>query len=107
MIVVINGNSGDGGIRRIKATGGTTLKKTRAARVYREEGRQRSSDRWIPSKFPERTTTVRSAEVAREISHRRFGDRDFNMQSSLDNENPDFAICEIPTESEPSDQHVI
>jgi hypothetical protein len=39
MIVVINGNSGDGGIRRIKATGGTTLKKTRAARVYREEGR--------------------------------------------------------------------
>jgi hypothetical protein len=61
MIVVINGNSGDGGIRRIKATGGTTMKKMRAARVYREEGRQRSSDRWIPSKFPERTTTVRSA----------------------------------------------
>jgi hypothetical protein len=39
MIVVINGNSGDGGIRRIKATEGATLKKTRAARVYREEGR--------------------------------------------------------------------
>jgi hypothetical protein len=27
MIVVINGNSGDGRIRRIKATGGTALKK--------------------------------------------------------------------------------
>jgi hypothetical protein len=90
-----------------KISGGTTLKKTRAARVYREEGRQRSSDRWIPSKFPERPTTVRSAEVAREISHRRFGDWDFNMQSSLENENPYFAICEILTESEPSDQHVI
>jgi hypothetical protein len=95
MIVVINGNSGDGGIRRIKATGGTTLKKTHAARVFREEGRQRSSDRWIPSKFPERTTTVRSAEVAREISHRRFGDWDFNMQSSLDNENPEIAIWDF------------
>ena len=83
------------------------LKKTRATEVYREEGRHRSSDRWIPSKFPKRKTTVRSAEVKREISHRRCGDRDFNMQSSLDNENPDFAICEIPTESEPSDQHVI
>ena len=88
MIVVINGNSGDGGIRRIKATRGTTLKKTR-------EGRQRSSDRWIPSKFPERTTTVRSVEVAREISHRRFRDRDFNMQSSLDNENPVIAIWDF------------
>jgi hypothetical protein len=95
MIVVINGNIGDGGIRRIKAIGGTALKKTRAARVYREEGRQRSSDRWIPSKFPERMTTVRSAEVAREISHQRFGDRDFNMQSSLDNENPEIAIWDF------------
>jgi hypothetical protein len=90
-----------------KISGGTTLKKMRAARVYREEGRQRSIDRWIPSKFPERPTTVRSAEVAREISHRRFGDQDFNMQSTLDNENPDFTICEISTEYEPSDQHVI
>ena len=95
MIVVINGNNGDGGIRRIKATGGTTLKKTRTARVYREEGRQRSSDRWIPSKFPKRPTIVRSTEVAREISHRRFGDRDFNMQSSLDKENPKIVICDF------------
>ena len=78
-----------------KSSGGTTLKKTHAARDYREEGRQRSSDRWIPSKFPERPTTVRSAEVVREISHRRFGDRDFNMQSSLDNENPEIAICDF------------
>jgi hypothetical protein len=39
--------------------------------------------------------------------HRQFGDRDFTMQSSHYNENPDFAICEIPTESEPSDQHAI
>jgi hypothetical protein len=71
------------------------LKKTRAARVYREEGRQRSSDRWIPFKFPERPTTVRSAEVAREISHRRFGDRDFEMSNSLDIENPEIAICDF------------
>jgi hypothetical protein len=71
------------------------LKKMRAARVYREEGRQRSSDRWIPSKFLERPTTVRSAEVAREISHLRFRDQDFNMQSSLDNENPEIAICDF------------
>ena len=71
------------------------MKKTCATRVYREEGRQRSSDRWIPSKFPERSTTVRSAEVAREISHLRFGDRDFNMQSALDNENPEIAICDF------------
>jgi hypothetical protein len=67
----------------------------RAARVYREEGRQRSSDRWIPFKFPERPTTVRSAEVAREISHRRFGDRDFEMSNSLDIENPEIAICDF------------
>jgi hypothetical protein len=90
-----------------KSSGGTALKKTRAARVCREEGRQRSSDRWIPFKFPERPTTVRFAEVAREISHRRFGDRDFEMSSSLDNENLDFVICEIPTESTSSDQHEI
>jgi hypothetical protein len=36
-----------------------------------------------------------------------FGDRDFIMQRTQCNENPDFAKCEIPTESEPSDQHVI
>jgi hypothetical protein len=90
-----------------KSSGGTALKKTRAARVYREEGKQRSSDRCIPSKFPERPTTVRSAEVARNTSHRRFGDRGFNMQRIQCNENPDFAICELPTESTPSYQHVI
>jgi hypothetical protein len=39
--------------------------------------------------------------------HRRFGDSDFIMQRTQCNENPDFAKCEIPTESEPSDQHVI
>ena len=94
------------GFRR-KSSGGTALKKTHVTRAYKEEGRHRSSDRWISFKFSERPTTIRSAEVAREISHRRFGDRDFEMSSSLDNENPDFAICEIPTESEPSDQHVI
>jgi hypothetical protein len=43
--------------------------------------------------------------VAARRPHRQFGDRDFIMQSSLYNEIPDFAICEIPTESEPSDQH--
>jgi hypothetical protein len=89
-----------------KSSGGTA-KKTRTARAYREEGRQRSSDRWIPFKFPERPTTVRSVEVAKEISHRSFGARGFNMQRKQCNENFDFAICEIPTESAPSDQHEI
>ena len=51
------------------------MKKMRTARAYREEERHRSSDRWIPFKFPERPTTIRSTEVAREINHRRFGDR--------------------------------
>jgi hypothetical protein len=78
-----------------KSSGGTTLKKTRAARVCREEGRQRSSDRWIPFKFPERPTTVRFAEVAREISHRRFGDRDFIMSNPLDIENSEIMICDF------------
>jgi hypothetical protein len=82
------------GFRR-KISGGTTLKKTRAARVSREEGRQRSNDRWIPFKFLERPTTVRFAEVSREISHRRFRDRDFEMSSSLDNENPEITICDF------------
>jgi hypothetical protein len=78
-----------------KSSGGIALKKTRAARVCREEGRQRSSDRWIPFKFPERPTTVRFVEITREISHRRFGDWDFEMSSSLDNENPEIAICDF------------
>jgi hypothetical protein len=56
-------------------------------------GRRRVSDRRIPFKFPERTRAVRSVEVAREISHRRIGDRDFEMSSSLDNENPEIVIC--------------
>ena len=54
--------------------------------------RRRVSDRRIPFKFPERTRVVGSVEVAREISHRRIGDRDFEMSSSLDNENPEIAI---------------
>ena len=68
------------------------MKKTRATRAYREEGRQRSSDRWIPFKFPERPTIVRSLEVVREISHRRFGDREFIMSNPLDIENSEIAI---------------
>jgi hypothetical protein len=47
--------------------------KAQAIGVCRGEGRQRSSDRWIPFKFPERPTVVRSAEAAREISHREIG----------------------------------
>jgi hypothetical protein len=58
-------------------------------------GRRRVSDRRISFKFPERTRAVRSVEVAREISHRRIGDRDFEMSSSLDNENPEIAICDF------------
>ena len=70
MMVFFDGNNRNGRICRIlgfgrKSTGGTTLKKTcalkktRAVEVYREKGR-RVSDRWIPSKFPERTRTIRS-----------------------------------------------
>ena len=58
-------------------------------------GRRRVRDRRIPFKFPERTRVVRSVEVVREISHQRIGDRDFEMSSSLDNENPKIAICDF------------
>jgi hypothetical protein len=58
-------------------------------------GRRRVSDRWIPFKIFERPTTVRSVEAAREISHRRIGDRDFEMSNSLDNKNPEIAICDF------------
>jgi hypothetical protein len=78
-----------------KRLGGTALKKTRATRDYREEGRHRSSDRWIPFKFPERPTTVRSARVSKEISHQRFGDQEFIMSNPLDIENSEIAICDF------------
>ena len=39
--------------------------------------------------------------------HRRIEIQSFTSLVNNDNENPDFAKCEIPTESEPSDQHVI
>jgi hypothetical protein len=42
-------------------------------------------------------TAVRSAEAAREISHRRIGDRDFEMSNSFDNENPEITICDFAT----------
>jgi hypothetical protein len=135
------------------------------------EGRQRSSDRWILFKFPERSTVVRSAEAAREISlgskkrspdtrschwdisHREIGvlkvmrtgtmkvsisrhnwdhpferthgsdrappgearrrlhwrieNRSFTSPVNNYNRNPKIAMKEIPTEPEPSDQHVI
>jgi hypothetical protein len=51
-----------------KSSGGIALKKTCATRVCREEGRQRSSDRWIPFKFPERPIAVRTAEVVQRLS---------------------------------------
>jgi hypothetical protein len=38
---------------------------------------------------------IRSVEAAREISHRRIEDRDFEMSSSLDNENPEITICDF------------
>ena len=79
MIVVFDGNNRNGRICRIwgfgrKSTGGTTLKKTWALKktcaeegIWEEKGR-RVSDRWIPSKFLERTRTIRSVEAAREIN---------------------------------------
>jgi hypothetical protein len=96
-----------------KSSGETALKKTRAARAYREKGRQRSSDRWIPFKIPERPIAVRSAEVAQRLSagvkssrdrnhprvdrrrHRRIGNRSFTSLVFNDNENPEIAICDF------------
>jgi hypothetical protein len=52
--------------------------------------RRRDSDRWIPSKFPERTRAVRSVEAAREINS--LENRDFKVQRTLDNENTKIAI---------------
>jgi hypothetical protein len=36
-----------------------------------------------------------------------FGDRELEMSKNIDIKNPEIAMCEIPTESEPSDQDVI
>jgi hypothetical protein len=59
------------------------------------------------SGFHEIWTVYSCGRVAARRPHRSFGDRDFIMQRTQCNENPDFAICEIPTESAPSDQHEI
>jgi hypothetical protein len=40
-------------------------------------------------------TAVRSAKDAREISHRRIGDRDFAVSNSFDIENSEIAICDF------------
>jgi hypothetical protein len=39
--------------------------------------------------------------------YRIFGDRELEMSKNIDIKNPETAICEIPTESEPSDEDVI
>ena len=44
------------------------MKKTHAAKAYIEKGRKRSSDHWIPFKFPERPIAVRSIEAAQRLS---------------------------------------
>jgi hypothetical protein len=81
--------------------------------------RRKDLSHQIGSRHP---SAVRSAEDAREISvavigrhreklnrmlHRSFRDRDFNMQRTQCNENPNFAICEIVIESRPSDPEMI
>jgi hypothetical protein len=38
---------------------------------------------------------------------RGFEDRVLEMSKNIDIKNPEIAMCEIPTESEPSDQDVI
>jgi hypothetical protein len=58
-------------------------------------GRRRVSDHWIPFKFFERPTTVRSVEAARDISHWRIEDRNFEMSNSLDNKNLKIVICDF------------
>ena len=36
-----------------------------------------------------------------------FEDRELEMSNNIDIKNPEIAMCEIPTELEPSDQDVI
>ena len=74
-----------------------------AARI----GRRRVSDRWILFKFFERPTTVRFVEAAREISHRRIEDRDFEMSNSLDNKNLEIAIYDFVIGSQPLNKELI
>ena len=38
---------------------------------------------------------------------RSFKDRELEMSKNIDIKNPEIAMCEIPTEPEPSDQDVI
>jgi hypothetical protein len=42
-------------------------------------------------------TAIRSAEASREISHQRIKDQDFEMSNSIENENPEIAICDFTT----------
>ena len=39
--------------------------------------------------------------------YRSFGDRELEMSKNIDIKNPKITMCEIPTESELSDQDVI
>ena len=72
MVVVINGNSGDSRIRRIKPRGDLEVKaqeeqpwrKCAQQELTEEKGRHRSSDCWIPFKFPKRPIAIRSLEAA-------------------------------------------
>jgi hypothetical protein len=72
-----------------KSSGGTTLKKTRAARVYREEGRQRSSE---ISRKADNRQICRSCEGDKPSEIRGSG---FHNAKNNDNENPEFAICDF------------
>jgi hypothetical protein len=86
----------DGKLRRNNVEENARSKgKAQDTGICRREGRQRSTTTGSHSNFPKERGPSDQTEVAREISHRRFGDRDFYMQSSLDNENPEIAICDF------------
>jgi hypothetical protein len=87
-------------------------------------GRRRVSDRWIPFKFSERPTAVRSVEAAREISHREIGvlkvvrtgtlkvsksrhnrDRPFGRTRGSDRAPPEEARQEASSENRESEFH--
>ena len=103
MIVVFDGNNINGGICRIwgfgrKSTGGTTLKKTRATEVYREEGRWWLSDPIQISRKTNSRQICRSCKGDKPSENRGSG---FHNAKNNDKENPEIAICDFAIWSQP------
>jgi hypothetical protein len=60
------------------------------------EGDKRGSDRGATGRSPIHFNRwLHKASMRIDFLHRRIGDRDFEMSNSLDNENPEIAICDF------------